>query len=317
MKQWFFLIGLLLLLTACSNETYTKIAKDQPFIATANIKDGTFSFVDNEYNVIANWEIKKPFSGGLLLEDRDTLLIYGKEMNTVELFSLEEGKQIDSWDVEKGIVNLLSLWKTGTMVAVNQSLNEILFLNMDGEVEDRVKVGKSPLTVLQNDHELYVVNFADTKLSVINLNTRAVDREFPISSTSTGALLRQEADEIWLGGHGEGEKIEEKVHIYSTKTGKLKKMIDVPFMPINVMEKDGFIYILSHGSNALYKVNSDYEIIDKTSIGMNPFEMKSFQNDTIIAGYDSNELYVMNTDELTVTKTVKVGKGPFQMIIRE
>ena len=38
------------------------------------------------------------------------------------------------------------------------------------------------------------------------------------------------------------------------------------------------------------------QIVKSNEVGVNPFEMMTFSDDLIIAGYDSNELYVMDTD---------------------
>lgn len=307
------------LLSGCnSNETYTKINLGKSFLATINIKDTSLTFLDENYQRFANWDISEPFTGALLLADKDTLLLYGKEMSTIEVFSLSAGKHIDSWNSGKGIVNMLVLEDRG-IVAVNQLNHSISFLDEEGQERDRVRVGQSPLTVLQGKqtHNLFVVNFGDTICSVIDLKTKKVDREFTIKSSSTGALVREENEEIWIGGHGKGEKVEENLYIYSTETGRLKKKIKAPTMPIKFLENDDGIFILSHGSSSLFKLNEEYEEVKSLVVGVNPFEMGNFKEDLIVAGYDSDEVYIVDTETMEVKKTAKVGEGPFQMLVRE
>ncbi|MFB5283039.1 YncE family protein [Peribacillus sp. Hz7] len=317
MKQVLFLLFAALLLTGCNSVTYPKIEHDQPFIATVNIKDTSLTFLDEQYKHLADWDLSVPFMGGLLLEDGDTLLLYGKDMDSIEVFSLEKGKQIDSWEAKKGIVNMKLLQDGKSIVAVNQSLNNVSFYNEEGRIEDQIKVGKSPMTLLQDHQQLYVINFGETKLSVINLYTRKVERDFVIQASSTGALLREEQQEIWIGGHGAGANMEENVRVYSTETGELKRTLNTPIMPINIMENAAGIFILSHGSNALYKVDETYKVVKSTTVGVNPFEMMTVHDDILIAGYDNDELYVMDSKSMKVKQTIKVGKGPFQMISRE
>lgn len=317
MKPIFLFVFAIILLTGCGSETYPKIQKDTPFIATVNIKDTSLTFLDKHYKTLAQWDLKIPFTGALLLGDQDTILLYGKDMDSIEVFSLSKGKKIASWEVHKGIVNMKLLHDGKSIVAVNQSLNSVYFLNQKGELEDQIKVGKSPLTILQENQLLYVINFNDTKLSVINLETRKVEKEFPIRSSSTGALLKENQHEIWIGGHGEGANIEDHVYIYSTETGVLKRTVKAPTMPINLIEMDDSIFVLSHGTNSLYKMNMDGKIVKSTTVGVNPFEMLPFSDNLIIAGYDSDELYVIDTDTVEIKKTITVGKGPFQMIRRE
>lgn len=297
--------------------TFTKIEEKQPFIASVNIKDTSVTFVNEQYEKLAHWDLDIPFTGGLLLEDRDSLLLYGKDMDSIEVFSLSKGKQKDSWKVGKGIVNMKLLQDGKGIAAVNQSLNTVSFYNVKGQLEDQVKVGKSPLTIVEGNHQLYVINFNDTKLSVINLETRQVEKEFPINHFSTGALIREDEHEIWIGGHGEGSETEEHVHIYSTENGELKRQINTPVMPVNFTENNKGIFILSHGSNAVYKLDQNYHMVKSTTVGVNPFEMTTFNDDLIIAGYDSDELYVLDSNGEKIKKTIEVGKGPFQMISRE
>ena len=47
--------------------TYTKIEEKQPFIASVNIKDTSVTFVNEQYEKLAHWDLDIPFTGGLLL----------------------------------------------------------------------------------------------------------------------------------------------------------------------------------------------------------------------------------------------------------
>lgn len=314
------LLFAIILLCGCnSNEIYTKINLEKPFFATVNLKDTSLTFIDENYKRLASWNISEPFTGALLLADHDTILLYGKEMKTIELYSLSAGQHLESWKSGKGIVNMLLLEDGKSIVAVNQLKHSISFLDREGKEQDTVKVGKSPLTVLQGKqtNKLYVINFGDTICSVINLDTKKLEMEFTIQNSSTGALLREDKEEIWIGGHGHGDKIEENLYIYSTKTGKLKKELKAPTMPIKFIENKDGIFILSHGTSSLYKLNDQYEEVKSLVVGVNPFEMGTFNDDLIVAGYDSNKVYIVDSETMDVKQTVKVGEGPFQMITRE
>ncbi|WP_057912780.1 YncE family protein [Peribacillus muralis] len=320
MKWGINLLLIVLFLTGCNlSHPYTKIDKDEAFLATVNIKDTSLTFLDENYHPFAEWDIAEPFTGALLLADKDTILLYGKEMENVQVFSLSAGKRIKSWKTGKGIVNMQLLNDGKSIVAVNQSDHSIYFLNDEGEKQEIVKVGKSPLTVLegQKANRLYVINFGDTKCTVINLGTKKVDFEFSIHSSSTGTLLREEKDEIWIGGHGDGDHVEEDLYIYSAKTGKLKEKLKAPTMPIKFLESDEGIYVLSHGTSSLYKLNKQYEEVERKVVGVNPFEMANFKKDVVVAGYDSDEIYVMDANTVDVKQTIKVGEGPFQLLLRE
>jgi len=312
------IVMLLLFVTGCSDESYSKIPANQSFAATLNLKDTTITFIDKQYHKFAEWNLKEPFLGGLLVDDEDTLLIYGKDMENISVFSLSLGKKIDSWNVGSGIVSMTKL-HTGELAAVNQESNEVYFLTSTGEIEKKVKVGKRPQSLIsdQSGERLYVINFGDAKLSVLNTLSMKVEREIEIPPSSTGGLLREKEAEIWIGGHGSGSEVEERIHIYSTPTGKLKKTLEAPTMPIKFIENEDGIFIASHGSSMIYKFNHSYEQTASSVIGANPFEMDLFNGDLLVAGYDSNELYVVNSKSGNMLSTVKTGKGPFQLMIRE
>ena len=65
--------------------------------------------------------------------------------------------------------------------------------------------------------------------------------------------------------------MEENVHIYSTETGELKQLLKAPSMPINFQENSKGIFILSHGTNILYRMNKDYHIVKSTKVGSQSF----------------------------------------------
>jgi hypothetical protein len=74
---------------------------------------------------------------------------------------------------------------------------------------------------------------------------------------------------------------------------------------------------LSHGSNSLYKISYEGAIQAKIVVGANPFEISEYKDQLIVAGYDSNDIHFITKKDLTIEKSLNVGKGPFQIIIRE
>ena len=77
------------------------------------------------------------------------------------------------------------------------------------------------------------------------------------------------------------------------------------------------IFVLSHGSNTLYKLTENGEQLQSVQIGANPFELVFFHDELVIAGYDSDDISFVDPNTLEITQKVNVGQGPFQMIVRE
>lgn len=314
-----FVLSNIVLLVACTNKL-PKIPEEKNIISTINIKDMTMSFIDiDEQALLGEWKLKKPYTGGLLLSDNDTLLLYGKQVESVDLYSLSNGKKIDSWKTGKGIVNGLLLTSNNAVVFADQHLHRVRIFSLNGEELGTVNTGKNPLSILQEkiNNKLYVISFDDKRLSVINLDKMKVDRSFPIHTNAAGVLLREEENELWIGGHGEGNTIERSIHVYNLSTGQFIRNIAAPTMPINFVENNGSIYALSHGTSIVYKFNPQGDLLGTIQVGANPFEMTVLNGKLVIAGYDSSDVNCIELETLSILKTIPVGKGPFKIIIKE
>ncbi|MBA4537967.1 WD40 repeat domain-containing protein [Bacillus aquiflavi] len=311
----------IIILSGCTNHNLPKIPSDKNIISTVNIKDMTISFINvDDKETLQEWKLEKPYTGGLIFPDNDTILLYGKQNDSVDLYSLKKGKKIKTWETGKGIVSGKLLKDEKLLVFADQNEHRVRFFSFKGEEVDSIKTGKNPITLLEGSEQnkLYVISFDDKKLTVIDLESKRIDKSFTIHGNAAGALLREKDNELWIGGHGEGQNIETDIHIYDLITGSLKKKIAAPTMPINFVESNESVYALSHGTSTLYKISSNGNLEETLQVGANPFEMKVMDNLLVIAGYDSNDVNLVSLDNsLQIIDTFKVGKGPFEIITRE
>jgi WD40 repeat protein len=309
--------ALLLIVSGCSNDQ--PIIPDNKSLAiTVNIKDMSLSFVDlEEAKVIETWTMNKPYTGGVLLPDNDSLLLYGKQVETVDIYSLRTGKRVTSWETGKGIVEGVLLPGSEEIAFSDQERQSVRFFRFDGkEIKEVVKTG-NPLALIPNHSQLFVVSYNSKKLTKVDLESKEITSQFSIHSAATGAIIQEDKNEIWIGGHGLGSEIESYIHVYDSESGELKRKISAPIMPINLLHNNDGTFALSHGSNSLYKISDEGNIQEKITVGANPFEMTDYKDQLIVAGYDSNDIHFVTKKDLSIGKTVKVGKGPFQIIIRE
>lgn len=307
-------------LTACSNKGYPPIEEDLSIAATVNIKDTTLSFIDlDKMEKILDWEMDKPYTGAIIFPDGDTLLLYGKQVETVDLYSLKKGQRIDSWETGKGIVNGKLLQTRSEIALVDQELNKIRFFNLDGEEHWKVSTEINPLTILEAEKEkkLFVLSFNKEQLTVIDLVKKEKMDGYPIHPSAAGAWLNAEKEELWIGGHGLGAEIEKDIHVYDSISGEFKRKISAPSMPINFIGNSNYVFVLSHGTSKLYQLDEDGNVLDSIVVGANPFEMLLVNNQLLIAGYDSNDLHIVDSEKLKIIKTISVGNGPFQIVVRE
>lgn len=313
-------IVLLLLFSACSPKHYPIIQKEIPIAITINIKDQTISFIDLEKRKkLADWEMEKPYIGGMILPGGDKLLLYGKHVDTVDIYSLSTGNRSARWETGEGIVKGKLLENEQEIVFADQNADMIRFFTLDGNEIKTLPTEKNPYTLLEDseNERLIVASFDGKSLLVYDLNKKELIHRFPIHSNAAGAILLEDKQLIWMGGHGEGVNLESYIHIYDANSGKLVQNVEAPVMPINFVKHGDFIYTLSHGSNTLYKITDDGTVLDEVKVGANPFEITAYDHTLIVAAYDSNDVHFINPTTLQIEETVAVGKGPFQILIRE
>ncbi len=307
----FVLVGML---CGCSQQTYPPVHKGD-IVVTTNQKDGSVSFIDAHSNsVLTTWKLNKAILGSVLFPDGDTIAFYGKQLSHVLLYSLSTGKQVGQWECGTGIVNMMVSTQGNELVLADQNTNSIRIYSLSGNEEARIPVGQSPLTLVQDEQYLYVVNFKDGKLSMIDWKTNKVSNTATVPVSSTGAVLQ--GNELWLGGHGNGDQVNEAVHIYDAHSGELVRSIPAPQMPVSFASDGASIYVLSHGSATLRKINSStFAEEAELTVGSNPFAITLASDRIFVASYDSDEVIVVDPKTMTKVATISVGKGPFQFTV--
>ncbi|YAR63950.1 YncE family protein [Bacillus cytotoxicus] len=320
MKKYLFLLCFLFLLAGCNENSYTPIAKHKSVVITTNIKEGDISFIDKKLKkVIASWEPQEPITGVTILPNGEDMLVYGKQLEYIYIYSLTEGKQMKKWKTGKGIANIIVANDGKQLFLADQNEQKIRFFTMDGKEIGNVPVAKGPLTMSADHKNLYVLNFYDTELSTIDLEKKQVKQSFIVPPASTGAMVSSDGKEIWIGGHGDGKQVNEKVLVYSLRNGEMLRSLHAPFMPISISGDGKFVYVLSHGSNMLRKFDAGtYREVGATEVGSNPFAfLKSGEEEGYVASYDSDEVYIIDIKDMKIKQTVAVGKGPFHLTERE
>ncbi|PEK97444.1 YncE family protein [Bacillus mycoides] len=319
MRKYVFLLCFLFLLVGCQGSSYTPIAKDKSVIITTNIKEGSISFIDKKTKkLLTTWELNEPIAGVTLLPNGEEILAYGKQLEYMYVYSLAEGRQVDKYKIGKGIANVIASDDGTQLFAADQNEQKVRFFTIKGKETGSVSTGKGPITMVEHHNQLSVLNFYDTKLTTIDTKKKEVIQSFMIPPASTGATVSADGKEIWIGGHGDGSQVNEKVLVYSLQSGEMMRSLHAPFMPVNITKDDKYVYALSHGSNTLRKFDaSTYQEVGFAEVGSNPFAFLKSGAEGYVASYDSDEVCVMDMKNMKIKQTIKVGKGPFQLIERE
>lgn len=319
MRKWFVAFCFSLLLIGCNKGGYTSVPINKDVMITTNVKEGSISFIDMKTEkLLTTWELNETISGVTLLPDGDQLLIYGKQLEYIYVYSLKEGKQIDKWETGKGVANIVLSDNHKELFIADQNENAVRIFTTDGQETERIAVGQGPLTMVQKNEFLYVLNFYDTQLSTIDVKEKKVVQSFIVPPASTGATISEDGSEILIGGHGDGEQVNEKVLIYSLPDGQMTRSLHAPYMPVDVSQDEKYIYTLSHGSSMLRKFDkATYKEVGSLEVGSNPFSFWQDGKEGYVASYDSDEVYVVDLHTMKVKERIAVGKGPFQVVQRE
>lgn len=316
----FILVVAMVGVSGCQSKSYEPIEAHTPLIMVVNYLEQSLSFYHEETaKELTRWEMPFPFTGVCLLSDNQTLLFYGKALDGVYLYNLASGKQTGKWKVGKGIANAVLSADGSTVYLASHPEDAVLVMDQNGHLRAKIAVGNDPLTMVESRHnELYVLNFHDTTISVVNLSDYRLKKTWPAIEGALGAALIESTGELWTGGHGAGSYIENQVTVYSIETGQIKEKIDAPIMPIDMEPVGSYVYVISHGSNQLRKIDHlTKKVVKMVEIGSNPFDIAFHNQRLYCVSYDSDELYIIEPDELKIVDTLPTGKGPFQVLFRE
>jgi len=317
LKKWvFFIFSLvqLIWLAGCTEKSFAPIERDQDFIASLNIQEPSLDFIDGQGNVMATWLFDKAYSGAILLEN-DRVLLYGHQLNEIDVYTLSTGKKLYSKKVKLGTTNVYYAENKKQFFIANSKTNTVTSFDEKGNELATQKLGNYPMSMAAYKDKLYVINYKDTKLSVLNIENLKIEQEWPIQKSSHGIAILEEKNELWMGGHGEGSKPNSSVKKYDLTTGIKKGEIKMPLMPVGLTKTKDAILVVSHGHNELYVADFDGNVKWEQVVGANPFAVNQFKDNIVVAGYDDHTLYFIKEGQ--VEKTVDVGKGSFQLLVRE
>jgi YVTN family beta-propeller protein len=317
-KTVLFVSACLWLLAGCSSsEQFPVIPPQEDYVITANIQDHSLSFINPASYETTTWTLPFAFERALLLE-ADRLLLYGKELDRAYVYELSTGRKIGEWKTGSGIGHMVLSTDGSLIYAADQVKNALRTFSLDGTQRHEVKLQSAPFTILESHDKLYVNSYEEERMNVIAKSSWRKIADFPTQSRTVGGWVDEEKEELWLGGHGSGEYIQDDIYVYSLTDGQLKEKIHTPVMPIDFIRSRDLMYVLSHGSNDLWKI--DYEtkqVQGKIETGSNPFSMKQLHRKLYIASYDSNKVQVIDLGSFETIQQIPVGTGPFQVLVRE
>ncbi|MGG2025838.1 hypothetical protein AB1282_08945 [Gottfriedia sp. S16(2024)] len=314
-------ILLFLFCAGCVSNNMSHIKDSENVLISVNKKVGSLTFLNlDDLHKVTDWNLNRDVSGAELLQNGEDIAVYDPTNPKIDIYHLSTGDHVDSWNAGTGITNIISL-KSNRMIAVtNGKKNNITFFNHNGKVLKKIKIGRNPISMVEDTihHKLYVSLFNERNVIGINLSSFKIEQTIEVPNTSVGLILNKDSSELFVGGHGNGEEENEYVKVYSTTTGKQNKSLHTPLMPISFFQNEDGLFTIAHGTNQIYKLNPN--VVNQTKfieVGSNPYTAIGFKHTAYAASYDLNKLYQINTTTMKIEKEVAVGRGPFQLLLRE
>lgn len=312
-KIWtLFILIFTMILGGCGEATYPGISSEKEFVASVNIQAPSISFIDEKGKIFTTWELEEGYTGATLI-NHQYILLYGYQLKNADVYNLTTGKLEYTLDTGVGITNAIYDENQKKIYLANGKTNRVIVYEEKGKLLKTQKVGNYPMSMMIRDKQLYVINYKDTHLSVLQANTLKPIKEWTIEKSANGMVVVKNK-QLWIGGHGEGIKPNSSVDIYDIKTGKRISQINLSMMPVGFAKSKDRIYVISHGDSTLSEVSFDGKIMRKLEIGANPFTVNIFKEYVVVAGYDDHHTYFLQNGK--IVKTINVGKGPFQLLVR-
>jgi len=312
----FFILSLLLVvwLAGCTDLAFKPIKSKQNFIASLNIQEPSLDFIDEQGKVIATWLFDKAYTGAVLLGD-NRILLFGHQLDKIDVYTLSTGEKLYSKKVKMGTTNVYYSENDKQFFITNSTTNTVTSFDEKGNELASQQLGNYPMSMVAFKEKLYIINFKDTKLSILNVKDLQVEQEWVIPKSAHGLAIIEETNELWVGGHGDGSKPNSSVKRYDLATGELHGEIEMPLMPVGLTKTKDSVLVISHGHNELYVADFNGKVKWQLEVGANPFVVNQFKDYIVVAGYDDHTLYFIKDGH--VEKTVDVGKGAFQLLVRE
>lgn len=316
MKKWIllFFLGLLIVLQGCSKEAFQPINQHQSFVASINLLEPSIVFLDSKGDKIATWNFDKAYTGATLIP-YDRILLFGHQLHEVDIYELSTGKKLKSIETGLGTTNAYYDKEEDLIFIANGETNTVTSFDSKGKKLAELKLKDYPLSMESFRGKLYVVNYKAPVLSVIDIKTMELIEEWPIDKSSSGLLIVEETNSIWVGGHGSGSRPNQSVKVIDLQTGEITKEIQVSHMPVGFSRSDDEVYVSNHGSNELFVCNVNGDVLWSVEVGANPFAVACFNENIVVAGFDDNKIYFLQKDK--IQKTIQTDHGPFQLLVRE
>ncbi len=197
------------------------------------------------------------------------------------------------------------------LLVTSSALNKLYVIDTISEIFlKEIEVGKYPKSILIPEHsnKAYIANRFSSSISEIELDNMILNKEINIIGNPENLTFNENNKNILYN-----DTISGNIYTLDINSGISKKIAQVDnISKINI--SDYYLFVLSRTSNELlvYDLKTN-ERIAKIQVGEKPVDIQIPENKkhVYLLSAGSDELNIINTDELKIKNTIKLNSGGF------
>ncbi|QFT88630.1 hypothetical protein FIU87_08245 [Bacillus sp. THAF10] len=314
MLKFWSVLAIILILAGCTDDTIDmpKQISIENTIFVSHIKEKTMSAIDATNGTKAS--VSMPFVFSAIEELKPGLFLATvKESDKLYQIDVRKQKITPFMDLEKGALDLAYDKEGKSLYLANVETNQVLVIDIsEKKVSEKIDVGAYPSHLFLHNEKLFVLAAGSENIAVVDKATKGILNTFDVNPRPEGLFF--DGNYVWTGGHGEGAETNKRIFGYDPKTGEEKLSVETGLMPIQIKqyEKDGPMYVLSHGDHTVAKIDpKTYEVEKKVTLSDNPTNMIADDKEIFVTSLDGNELTKININDFEITGSYPTESGPY------
>ncbi len=262
---------------------------------------------------------KYHYTGYELSQDKRYLLVYGSKENQILVFDTTTGNEVQRFSADGGVLKMVADQDQWLMLMSDQK--RIFKMDSHGQIHSESITLPFPVRDLElaTDHdELYVIHSKSDQVSKLHLEQQRVVQTWETIPNPTSVWENRQLNELWVGGHGSLSQIQYGIARYSLDDGSYLGEIASGEMPVRFYPNTEMevLYVVSHGSNHLMKVDCFGQILAESQTAHNPYAIDGDREYLYVASYDSKSVKVYRQDTLEEVLDFYVGIDPLWLKYR-
>lgn len=262
---------------------------------------------------------KYHFTGYELSLDKRHVFVYGSKENQILVFDTTTGQNVNRYRIDGGVLRMLVDGDHWLLLMNDQQ--RILVINSSGELVEQditLPFAVRDIQFSTDRNALYLIHAQSDQVSRWDVSQNKVVQTWETIPNPTTVWENVFLHELWIGGHGSLSQMQAGIARYSLNSGDYLGEIASGEMPIRFYANASYtaLFVVSHGSNHLMKVDFNGQILAESETADNPYAVDGDGEFIYVASYDSKSVKVYRQDTLEEVFEFFVGIDPLWLKYR-